>query len=248
MKKIFIIDDNIDRVLEDIFGKIYKTLWKGKNEEGIAAEVIFFGDKFKRRRGDGELQQENIDFAIKYVKRLLSSHCRDEEQWDNNGEMYKNKKRLIENLAKHIRMDENSEIEEIVKIWRDKEALTGKVNLKEMDFTPLIDQMLQDSDYAGIEQADRYILLDVILLFDDIEQVEDGVPIISMGLYYALKKQGYNCYLYSTYAFDYVLMDNYREIYKNRYEEDVEVYPRKDFFSEKNHSKKSLFYQIGERG
>lgn len=243
MKKIFIIDDNLNRVLEN-FGNIYKMLWKGKDEEGIAAEVIFFGDKYKRKNKDSDLQQENIDFLKKSIKAMLRSHCRDEEVWDNNGEMFQSKKRLIENLAKYISINESAEIDSLIKKWKNMDKSNMHTILKDMELSILINKMFEDVDLEGVTKKDSYILLDIILLYDDDEKVGEDIPIISMGLYDALKKQGYNCYLYSSFAFDYLLIDNYKKIYEENYGETIEVYHSKKFFSRESSSDKCLFYQL----
>lgn len=243
MKKIVLIDDDIKKVTE-IFGRIYKMLWKGKNEEGIAAEVIFFGDHFKREKGDSDLQQRSINDFSRGVKSLLSSHCEDEEQWDGAGEMYRDKKKLIDNLVRNISI-KSDEISDLVEIWCDKERLNDESNLAVEKFDPLIDLILRREESVGeIKDKGLYILLDVILLIDDIKQIEEGMPIISMGLYNALKKRGHICYLYSSYVYDYLLMDKCREIYKEQYKEDIIIYPSKDFFSERVSSEKCLFYHL----
>lgn len=243
MKKIFIIDDNIERVLEN-FGNIYKMLWKGKEEEGIASEVIFFGDKYKRKNKDSDLQQENIDFLKKSIKGMLRSHCRDEEMWDYNGEMFKDKKKLIENLAKYINVNECTEIETLVKKWENLDKSNMDTMIKNMDLSVLINKMFEDEDFEGVTEKESYILLDIILLYDDVEKVGEDIPIISMGLYDALKKQGYNCYLYSSYAFDYLLIENYKKIFKEKYDEAIEIYHSKKFFSRESSSDKCLFYHL----
>lgn len=245
MNKIIIIDDDIKRVIE-FFGRIYKMLWKGKDEEGTAAEVIFFGDYWKREKSDADLTQENIDNFSREIKHLLSSHCEDEEQWESDGDMYRKKKKLIDHFVKNIPIN-SDDISELVDIWSKNENLEEKNNLNVEKFRPLIDMILK-SDKSGeeTEKNEIYILLDVILLFNDIKQVESGMPIISMGLYNALKKEGYTCYLYSSFVYDYLLIDKCREIYKECYDEEITIYPSKDFFSENINSEKCLFYHLNK--
>lgn len=243
MKKIFIIDDNIDRVLEN-YGNIYKLLWRGKGEEGVASEVIFFGDKYKRKNKDSDLQQQNVDFLKKSVKGMLRSHCRDEEMWDYDGKMFQDKKKLIEKLAKCISVKECPEIEPVVKKWESLDKANMDTVLKNMDLSILIKKMFEDEDFEGVTEKERYILLDIILLYDDVEKIGEDIPIISMGLYDALINQGYNCYLYSSYAFDYLLIENYKKIYNEKYGKTIEVYHSKKFFSRESSSDKCLFYHL----
>lgn len=246
MNKIVLIDDDAEKVL-DYFGKIYKMLWKGKDEDGIAAGVVFFGDKFKKEKGDSDLQQNDVDNFYSLIRDMLRSHCLDEEQWNYNGDMFKKKEKLIQNMVKNMNIAElEDKMKELVERWRG-EGGNGAENLEEKDCKPLVELMLGKKDMKEEQSTgNQYILLDVILLFDDKRQIEEGKPIISMGLYHAMKMMKYECYLYSSYAYDYVLMDKYKDIYKEQYGEEVEIYQGKDIFSSSVNSKVCLFYLINK--
>lgn len=235
MKKIILIDDNIKKV-EEIFGKIYDLLWKGKGEEGIVSKVIFFGDQFKEEEDNKGLSDDDIDSFRGSIKRMLSTHCRNEELWNCNGDMYMEKKKLIEDIAKSIKLENNEDIKKLLDEWKLKEG-----NLETSSFEPLLNLIWDGSEK---EKKESCFLIDVILFLNDIDTVEKNIPIISMGIYHALKKDGFECYLYSSYAFDYLLMDKYKEIYMKLYNEEIEVYPSKIFFSKIVDNEKCLFYHI----
>lgn len=227
MKKIYWIEDNMDRALEIMYGTSCR-LWGGASEEGVASTFLFFGDEYKNIREEPGLSEQDMKLFAEKVKRLLVKHCRNEEKWRYTGELFESKKELIQNPAKLIDISDNGENSSIVEEWCKESSLANYMECAKTN-TSIPETMMIDAILKEMSIEDGAIVaIDLVLLFGDIDRVYSNFPIISMELYRKIRERGYNCFLYSSYTYDYIFAKNYQKTYKELYEEVVSITREKD--------------------
>ena len=98
--------------------------------------------------------------------------------------------------------------------------------------TSLSDSFLVTPFFSLLENInDSAFALDVVLLKDDEKKLnqmsDDCIPILSMELYhYITTTLKAKCVLYSKYTYLHRLQENWKALYKARYNIEVEMFPR----------------------
>lgn len=245
VEKIYWIEDNIDRALE-IVNETYYSLWGNESEDGISSTFCFFGDAYKSNEEEQPLTKKQIQLFDEKVKVLMRRHCKNLEKWKYSGNLYEKKKKLIEEQNMLI-AEGDTKISNILNVWRNEEELKKYVEDKVNDkysVKPILDEM----GIIETESTDKIrVGIDVVLLLGDIERVYKGLPIISMEIYTKTEERGYKCFLYSSYTYDAMLIEKYKEIYEETYKKDIKIIRERDFFRGMQ-SKNTIFSEIEEKG
>lgn len=237
-KKIYWIDDNIQQMLNIVYGIVSKFWNLDSEEEGIAAKIIIFGNA-SITPGTKELwteleEEEFIDNLYKIFKRK----CRSVDATASENLTYKKNKALIEDSAKilfkkEIPEEEYEFYQKILRIW-GKSDLEDANSGEYQSARKLVEQFI-----AKLEMEEESgVGIDLELIYGDI--IENKVPkrILSMELYYQLKKQKYKCFLYSTRGDSEKVKNSWKEIYQKCYPDDeddnITIFSRTDMMEKGN--------------
>lgn len=252
--KVLWIDDNCNE-MKTIVSNIFVKLWA----EDIRSDIYIFGD-FALRSNDiqrndeiSELESAIYDKFVSFLieKDFINNDDKIKEKWslisskkyngqEINFDIVKNKKSLLD---KH---------RECIDMWKRINSLEDKKDKEENleDLTQnLTDDLLKDLNGVNV------ILLDLCLLekdFDKLCSVSQGknIPILSMGLYNALKKnEKYTIFLYSSFIAPNDLINGWIEHYKELYGDsnsEIVVYNRNGEDATGLSAKKILFDEIIE--
>lgn len=230
MKQVYWIDDNIEQMIYIIQGAITK-LWKieEENAEGIASNVIIFGNGYDDADTDDVLSQEDENDTKIKLQDMLLKQCGKQDGPNKERPVYNARKKLIEDKVYFLYKKENpgdkEQYQNLKRAWithelMDSESTKYKEAVNEAN--KLIDRMkIEPESVVGI---------DILLFYGDFDRLKDKKRIISMELYNILIKKRLNCFMYSSEADDNELMQKWCEVCKSLYKlENVKIYQRSDF-------------------
>ena len=229
MEKIYWIDDSVQQLLYILHGAISK-LWEIENldQEGIASELIVFGNAWEEMDTDELLSREDQSETEEKIRDHFEELCIKNDGPNKERPSYNKKKRLIENCVKYVYVqddcDDIAQYKRLKNAWinteigddKKPEYMTAAGYVQE-----LIKRMnLQEMSVVGI---------DIALLYDDMERLEKGKRILSMELYNKISRRKLKCFMYSSEADDDDLMNNWLKVYSKLYKKaDVDIYQRSD--------------------
>ncbi len=250
-KTLLWIDDSMERILEVIQGAIVDS-WKldKEDEEGMKTRILIFGDACQE--GDPAALWERKN-EVKMNSKLLNiflEECENVEGPTDGNETAEKKRHLIDNAIQILYKAEDSEEDRnlyysIKELWKkeadeeegtqeeakskEKEAETNDSQQAKTDVAKIIERM----HIADISTAkeETIIGIDLELLSGDLERVRNRKKIISMEFYHQLQGKKYPCFIYSSNADDYQLIEAWKDTYKKLYHDEcpVPTYERSDF-------------------
>lgn len=234
MKQVYWIDDNIEQMMFIIQGEITK-LWKieKENMEGIASNIIIFGNAYVDADTDDILSQEDENDTKIKLYDMLRKLCERQDGPNTERPVFNAKKKLIKDkvnfLFKKESPDDKEQYQNLKRAWITDELMDPDSNeYKEAvsEANKLIERMeIVSGNVVGI---------DISLLYGDLDRLRQKKRIISMELYNILSKQGLNCFMYSSEADDNELMQNWREVCEVLYQQkEVKIYQRSDFMQKR---------------
>lgn len=229
MKKIYWIDDNMQQLTYILQGAISK-MWEIENskEEGIASEVIVFGNAWEEMDTDSlpslKDQSETEDMVHDHFLEL----CIKKDGPNEDRPSYCEKKKLIENCVNYIYVQDNPEdikqYKELKCAWMSTD-LNDKESSKYEEAANMVQQLINKMNL----QEKAIVGIDMALLYGDMEKLEGKNRILSMELYKKISDNGLKCFMYSAEADDDDLMNNWLDTYAALYEKkDVKIYQRSD--------------------
>lgn len=234
MKQVYWIDDNIEQMMFIIQGDITK-LWKidKENTEGIASNIIIFGNAYVDADTDDILSQEDENDTKIKLHDMLRKLCERQDGPNIERPVYNARKNLVKDkvnfLFKKEKPDDKEHYQNLKHAWITDELMD-----------PESDKYKEAADEANklIERMkivpENVVGIDISLLYGDLDRLRHKKRIISMELYHILSKQGLSCFMYSSEADDNELMQNWREVCEKLYQrKDVKIYQRSDFMQKK---------------
>lgn len=253
-KTLLWIDDSMERILEVIQGAIVDS-WKldKEDEEGMKTRILIFGDACQE--GDSAALWERKN-EVKMNSKLLNiflEECENVEGPTDGNETAEKKRHLIDNAIQILYKAEDSEEDRnlyysIKELWKkeadeegtkeeakskEKEAETNDSQQAKTDVAKIIERMHIEKDVADVSTAkeETIIGIDLELLSGDLERVRNHKKIISMEFYHQLQEKKYPCFIYSSNADDYQLIEAWKDTYKKLYHDNrtVPTYERSDF-------------------
>lgn len=214
MREIYWIDDNINNMSHYIQGVI-KELWGNENEKGISSVIRIFGDGYKQSDKEGDWKKEDIESLMEEIENNMAEHYMNMVAWNWGRDItiYNEKLKLINKKPKVVDMTDDK-IRNLISSWKtlkNHKWIKGEFGINDI------------LEYFDIPDG-ASVAIDLVLLKDDIKRVYDDIPILSMFLYDELSSNGHKCVLYSTFLYDSLFIDKWKEIYnKNKNKEDIIV-------------------------
>lgn len=253
-KTLLWIDDSMEYILEVIQGAIVDS-WKldKEDEEGMKTRIVIFGDACHEEDSTALWEKrDEMDMNGKLLNTFLEECENMEGPTDGNrtAEMNLN---LIDNAIQILFKAEDSEEDRnlyysVKKIWKkesDEEDTIKDANSKKKesetndsqqiknDVTKIIERMHIENNTADKSgsKEETVIGIDLALLSGDLERVRKNKKIISMEFYHQLKGKKYPCFIYSSNADDYQLIEAWKDTYQKLYNDNspVPTYERSDF-------------------
>lgn len=143
------------------------------------------------------------------IRNNMNNHCLDLEAWNwgLDDRIYDEKVELIEDEP--VLIKRNNVVRELITKWEQVESKDWQDwNCEELN-VEVIRKCFNIPENASVA-------IDLVLLFDDKEKVKNGDAIISMLLYDKLCSGGHSCILYSSYMYDSIFIDKWKEIYNKK--------------------------------
>lgn len=230
MKQMYWIDDNIQQMLNIMQGAITK-LWKieEENAEGIASNVIIFGNACDDSDTDDIASQEDENDAKVRLEDLLQDLCGRLDGPNKEKPAYNARKELVEDKVNFLYKKENPD---------DKNQYQ---NMKRAWITEELQESEGDKYKKAAEEAEKLVErmnigkeavvgIDISLLYGDLDRLRNKQRIISMELYHILSDGGLKCFMYSSEADDDELVQNWNQVCSSLYQtEDAKIYKRSSF-------------------
>lgn len=230
MKQVYWIDDDIEQMIYIIQGAITK-LWKieEENAEGIASNIIIFGNACDDADTDELLSQEDENDTKVKLHDMLRRLCARQDGPNQKKPVYNARKELIKDKVNFLYKKENpgdkEQYQNLKRAWITDEL----IETESIEYKEAVDEVNKLIERMNIEQG-SVVGIDILLFYGDDKRVEDKKRIISMELYNMLSKKGLNCFMYSSMADDNELMRNWREVCDSLYQQkDMKIYLRSDF-------------------
>ncbi|MCI9220553.1 MAG: hypothetical protein HFH94_12580 [Lachnospiraceae bacterium] len=230
MKQIYWIDDNIEQMMYIIQGAVTK-LWKveQKSAEGIASNIIIFGNDCDDADTDDILSQDDENDTKIRLHDMLRKLCSNQDGPNPAQPVYNAKKELVKDKVNILYKEENSADKEQYQNLKRAWITDDLTDSKSDKYTKAAAEAQKLIERMKIE-PENVVGIDILLFYGDYDRLRDKKRIISMELYDILKKKGLSCFMYSSEADDYELMQNWSEICESLYQQkNVKIYQRSDF-------------------
>lgn len=183
MKQVYWIDDNIEQMIYIIQGAITK-LWKieEENAEGIASNIIIFGNAYDDADTDDILSQEDENDTKIKLQDMLRKQCERQDGPNREKPVYNARKELIKDkvnfLYKKDNPDDKGQYQNLKQAWITDELIdseSAKYKEAVVETNKLIERMkIELGNVVGI---------DISLFYGDFDRLRQKKRIISMELY-----------------------------------------------------------------
>lgn len=230
MRQVYWIDDNIEQMMYIVQGAITK-LWKTEdaNAEGIASNVIIFGNAYNSADTDDILSQEDENETKMRLHDMLRKQCEKQDGPNKKKPVYNTRKELIKDkvnfLYKKEKPHDKEQYQNLKRAWITDEL----TNPEGTEYKEAVNEAKKLIERMKIEPK-NVVGIDISLFYGDFDRLRNKKRIISMELYNILNENGLNCFMYSSEADDNELMQNWRDVCELLYQQkDVKIYQRSDF-------------------
>lgn len=214
-KTLYWINDNIVKMM-NIAKDAFPTIWGLNEEEKIRNEIIIFGDE-SQSNPKGKIEQLSEADIQHRITLLYRKEC---DRFGKDEPFFKENKWIVENSVKICQ--DQSFYNQIIDEWKNDEKY-DKENAEEIEEIEHLVKLM------GIER-EQWAAIDLALIQNDIENVKQKKPVLSMALcHYLTDLYNCRCFVYSGYSLDVELVKSWKECYQQSYDgQDINVYKQKD--------------------
>jgi hypothetical protein len=224
MKKLYWIDDNFSAMF-DVVRNSFPELWEVDKEEGIANYIRILGNEYLQ--DDHPILYNDRDEMVcrEAVKDYFYEVCKDCDQIDEEKKSFVKHKKLIEDPVKMVFKSSDDEAKRTI-----YQNLLTWVNFEVEDYDNDKKKQMEDLVKALDMDPAAVVGIDILIWKEDDEKIENGKLIFSLALCNYLTNDGYKCFLYSSDADDYDLVENCKAIYRKCFpgSEIVSIFLRAD--------------------
>ncbi len=222
-KTLYWIDDSAAD-MSQIMEQVFPLVWN----KGGACKIILFGNGYcsqMTEHGPEEKDRERFENELQGFFRYYCAGI-DDSEWRHPGETFKEKqKQLLPDSVSLVPMDflkgESDDVTDY--FWMNEEKLKEEKSLDDPEAS--IDRLIEKMRIP----PNAIVALDICLLYGDFQRIQEKEPCISMALYKKLKENN-DCFLYSGMSVTKPILDNWKSIYGQRFEEacEPEIYAKNE--------------------